>query len=216
LNICNACDIGYKNSKNQCLHVEVTLLRLCEIGVEKKKSEQPVAATSSLTSAPATALKPVQIPALPHISIKEALAATPPAVSVQPTTAQTVQPQKLQEELITQEILMEAWTSFAEKYKAEPRLYDLLTAQTPQLGENATINFTIISTLQQEAFQKIDAALIGYLREQLNNSKIKINPVSPEKQDTHKAYTAEDKFAQMCQKNPALLTFKQRFMLDFD
>jgi DNA polymerase-3 subunit gamma/tau len=37
LNICSSCDINYKISKNQRLHVELALLRLCEIGVEKKK-----------------------------------------------------------------------------------------------------------------------------------------------------------------------------------
>jgi len=36
LNICSSCDINYKISKNQRLHVEWALLRLSEIGVEKK------------------------------------------------------------------------------------------------------------------------------------------------------------------------------------
>ena len=36
LNICSACDINYKISKNQRLHVELALLRLSNIGVEKK------------------------------------------------------------------------------------------------------------------------------------------------------------------------------------
>ena len=36
LNICSSCDINYKISKNQRLHVELALLRLSEIGVEKK------------------------------------------------------------------------------------------------------------------------------------------------------------------------------------
>ena len=36
LNTCSSCDIDYKISKNQRLHVELALLRMC-IGVEKKK-----------------------------------------------------------------------------------------------------------------------------------------------------------------------------------
>jgi len=36
LNICSGCDLNYKISKNQRLHVELALLRLSEIGVEKK------------------------------------------------------------------------------------------------------------------------------------------------------------------------------------
>jgi len=37
LKICSGCDINYKISKNQQLHVEWTLFQLSEIGVEKKK-----------------------------------------------------------------------------------------------------------------------------------------------------------------------------------
>jgi DNA polymerase-3 subunit gamma/tau len=36
LNICSSCDINYKINKNQRLHVELALLRLSNIGVEKK------------------------------------------------------------------------------------------------------------------------------------------------------------------------------------
>ena len=36
LKICSNCDINYKTSKNQRLHVELALLRLSNIGVEKK------------------------------------------------------------------------------------------------------------------------------------------------------------------------------------
>ena len=37
LNICSSCDVNYKISKNQRLHVELALLRLCDTGIEKKK-----------------------------------------------------------------------------------------------------------------------------------------------------------------------------------
>ena len=36
LDICSSCDVNYKISKNQRLHVELALLRLSEIGVKKK------------------------------------------------------------------------------------------------------------------------------------------------------------------------------------
>jgi DNA polymerase-3 subunit gamma/tau len=39
LNICTQCDINYRMSKNQRLHVEVALLKLCNIGTEKKKAK---------------------------------------------------------------------------------------------------------------------------------------------------------------------------------
>ena len=36
LNVCSSCELNYKISKNQRLHVELALLRLCEIGTKKK------------------------------------------------------------------------------------------------------------------------------------------------------------------------------------
>lgn len=37
LDICNQCEINYKSSRNQRLHVELALLRICNAGPEKKK-----------------------------------------------------------------------------------------------------------------------------------------------------------------------------------
>ena len=75
LNICSSCDVGYKISKNQRLHVELALLRLCEIGVEKKNAEQ-VASASQIKPAATSATLPktASRPAIPSISIKQAMA----------------------------------------------------------------------------------------------------------------------------------------------
>lgn len=42
IELCNACDIGYKSSKNQRLHVELTLIRLGNLMGEKKNNEPQV------------------------------------------------------------------------------------------------------------------------------------------------------------------------------
>ena len=39
LSIASEADINYKSSKNQRLHVEILLMKLCSVGVQKKKSE---------------------------------------------------------------------------------------------------------------------------------------------------------------------------------
>ena len=75
LNICSSCDINYKISKNQRLHVELALLRLCEIGVEKKKPEHVVSSVAQNQPQAQTATpKPVARPVIPSISIKNAMA----------------------------------------------------------------------------------------------------------------------------------------------
>jgi DNA polymerase-3 subunit gamma/tau len=42
IDLCNTCDIGYKSSKNQRLHIELTLIRLGNLTDEKKNDEQQV------------------------------------------------------------------------------------------------------------------------------------------------------------------------------
>ena len=118
---------------------------------------------------------------------------------------------------INQETLSEAWNSFADTLKTDDfRLYSTLTAHTPTLENGTKIIFQISNPLQKEPLQKIQQRLLQYLKTALNNENTEIEIVLAEKNETAKAYTAEDKFAQMSRKNPALLTLKQQFALDFE
>jgi hypothetical protein len=81
-------------------------------------------------------------------------------------------------------------------------------------GETKIV-FQISNPLQEEPLQKIKSELLKHLRATLDNENVEIEIALAEKNETIKAYTAEDKFAQMSRKNPARLTFKQQFTLDF-
>ena len=227
LNICSNCDINYKISKNQRLHVEWALFRLSEIGVEKKKTEPVVsAAPNSLqatksTEAPKAAARPV----IPSISIKQAMtrhpepAAAPvaeiPEAKATPVPAEP--PPATGNKPISQENLTAAWNDFAEALKKEDtRLFSMLTAHTPSLEGETKIVFRISNPLQKDPLQKIQPRLLKHLQIALDNGNAEIEIAIAEKNETAKAYTAEDKFLQMSRKNPSLLTFKQQFALDLE
>jgi DNA polymerase-3 subunit gamma/tau len=227
LNICSSCDINYKISKNQRLHVELALLRLCEIGVEKKNSEPVAPAVQN--KPPVTAVKTAPRPVIPSISIKEAMAGYPetkttPVAETKTTLIENVTTASIVtssaqsgNQTITQETLTAAWNSFAKAVKTEDvRLFSMLTAHTPSLTGETNIVFQISNPLQKEPLQQIQPRLLQHLRSALNNENTEIEIVLAEKNETAKAYTVEDKFAQMSRKNPALLTFKQQFVLDFE
>jgi DNA polymerase-3 subunit gamma/tau len=230
LNIYSACDIGYKTSKNQRLHVELTLFQLCETGVEKKKSDPHVtvpakaATTTTAAAAAAATTTPVQTPAVSgpikagqHVvpSVKTAL--TNSSVSggknaEQPAVHQETQGKHV---TVTQEMLEQAWNAFSGKYQTTPRLYSLLTGHKPQL-DGHVVHFTVSSSLQKDDFQKIAPELSRYLSEQFNDDHLTLYPVTTNRQEVRKPYTMEEKFEQMSRKNQALIALKQRFMLDFD
>lgn len=53
--LCNQCDLSYKSSKNQRLHVELALIQICNIDLEKKNLKpEPVAKSVNTANASAT------------------------------------------------------------------------------------------------------------------------------------------------------------------
>jgi len=227
LNICSGCDVNYKISKNQRLHVELALLRLSEIGVEKKNSESvaPAAQNKPPTTTSAATHYTAARQVIPHISIKEAISSRPElkttfvAETATPLDGETIvaPPTKAGNQPVTQEILTAAWNSFANAVKTEDtRIFSILTAHIPKLENETQVVFQISNPLQKEPLQQIQSRLLQHLRTAMDNGNAEIEIVLAEKQETAKAYTAEDKFAQMSYKNPALLTLKQQFILDFE
>jgi hypothetical protein len=143
----------------------------------------------------------------------------PPVQPIQPQTpAQEVETPvtKSGNSPIVQELLAAAWNGFAETLKDEDtRLFSMLTSHTPHLEGETKIVFHISNPLQNEPLQKIQPSLLKHLRTALDNENAEIEIVLTEKNETNKAYTVEDKFAQMSRKNPALMTFKQQMALDY-
>ncbi len=231
LKICGTCDVNYKISKNQRLHVEMALLQLCDIGVEKKNDERVATSTAqpktTVTSTSPGTSKPVQKAPLPSISIKNAMSGqavvAPSSSSTEPIAVEreTSVPEDIAEKTIgisfTQEALVKVWNEFAHALKNEnPRLFSTLTAHSPQLKDETEIIFLVNNALQREPLQHVQAKLLQYLRTSLQNNKVELSIQVAEKKENTKPYTAEDRFTQMSKKNPALLSFKQRFMLDFE
>ena len=118
---------------------------------------------------------------------------------------------------VTTQSMETAWNEFAAKIKPEnTRIFSILTSETPRLEGDTKIVYQLSSVLQKEALQKIETRLLQYLKTALDNANVEIEfVVNENSENTKKAYTNEDKFAQMVLKNPALQTFKQQFMLDF-
>ena len=66
LEICSQCELSFKTSRNQRLHVELALIRLCNISPEKKKilSEQDVLEVPEISQKPNNPTKPAAQPAV--------------------------------------------------------------------------------------------------------------------------------------------------------
>ena len=195
---------------------------------ESKKKSDPLVSPASNKPQPVTSAavpKPAPRPVIPSISIKEAMTGhpepkpieKPEPVQIEARTDEPVPTSAIAgNKPVTPESLAAAWNSFADAIKTEDtRLYSILTAYTPVLEGETKVVFKIMNSLQNEPLQKIQSRLLQHLKTALDHEMTEIEIVLAEKNETAKAYTAEDKFAQMSRKNPSLLTFRQQFMLDF-
>jgi DNA polymerase III subunit gamma/tau len=238
LNICNQCDLQYKSSKNQRLHVELALILLSNIDPEKKKSDlegekeagAAAAATSgsggggmhavSTTNAPP---KPPP-PPIPSFSIKDAMRgmAPKPVPEASKNTGKEVEEAPVtynvtDKKPFTQEQLNTAWDKFSQRYKdTEPRLHSTLLAAPPVFPDDNKVEFSVNNNLQQEEVLKIKPALLNFLRNELSNGSIELEiKISETIQGNKRFYTDREKFDYLAEKNPDLLKLKQQFGLDF-
>lgn len=231
LNICNQCDVQYKISKNQRLHVELALIQLSNIDPEKKNAEPEVA--PARTNAPATPVnkgiiqpngtaKPVSSPVMPATpSLKDALKGTynKPVISEKQVIEESVpaNTETGENKPFTQQQLQDNWIKYAEDLKSrEPRIYSTLVAYQPVLKENGIIEFPVSNPLQEDLIRNIKINLLTYLKKSLNNFSLDIVTTITEIVESNKLYTAEDKFDHMAKKNPELIKLKQQFNLDFE
>ena len=244
LTVCSQCDVQYKTSKNQRLHVELALILLCNIDIEKKNSSlnQATDATQSSGSTIQTTsivIKPTVLPVqqinsvkevkppqsnIPSFSIKDGLKGS----SLKPTLETSIEQKPEVKEAVENYVILSstifttgqlyaAWEKFAASFKnTDPRMFSTLTTQQPLLKENFQVEFALNNPLQEEEVQKIKTNLVTFLQKELLNSNIElVTIVSETPQGNKKFYTDKEKFEHLAQKNPSLLKFKQQFGLDF-
>ncbi len=244
LTVCSQCDVQYKTSKNQRLHVELALILLCNIDIEKKNSSlnQASSATQSSGSTNQTSsvgIKPMVLPVqqgnsvqevkspqsnIPSFSIKDGLKGSSLKTNLETPLEQKPEVKEavenyavLSSTTFTQDQLTVAWEKFATSYKDnDPRMFSTLTTQHPTLKEDFQVEFALNNPLQEEEVQKIKTTLVTFLQKELLNSNIQlVTIVSETPQGNKKFYTDKEKFEHLAQKNPSLLKFKQQFGLDF-
>jgi DNA polymerase III subunit gamma/tau len=118
----------------------------------------------------------------------------------------------------TEEALLAAWTRYAEQMLAagKKNLHSTLMKRRPEL-QGTTVLLRIDNKVQEDelALEKTD--LLGYIRQQLENSGIQLQVVLIQEQKTPDiAYTDADKFKKMAEKNPNLNELRKNLGLDFD
>jgi DNA polymerase-3 subunit gamma/tau len=204
LEICNQCELSYKSSRNQRLHVELALIRLSGITGEKKKpgSEPQVLTLPDISphkerkkipellpvpdlqrAEKTSAVKeagPVYLP-FSGISIKDALqsAAEDPARETETGSRPEVPSASVDQgehNPLSGEFLEKCWNAYASQIREDkPRMAVTLKNVQPCITDSNTIGITLNNRSQLDDFNNtIKSDLEIFLRREMKNAGILI------------------------------------------
>ena len=237
LAIANACETGYKSSGHPRLHVELALLRLSNIGAEKKNDE-PVAPPDETPQKKAPEDKPAAIKNNEpdagggmHINLPPKPVAVPPAppapISIKlpasPETGKEAKKEKnetvLRHKDFSQEQLLAAWEKLIElKKETHPRLAAALYLDIakPALLENHHITCFTANTQQKEWMEtNIKPEIIAFLNTELQNDNITLELLTvPSEQQENLLYTNDQKLHYLRSNYPLVEQLKEALKLD--
>ncbi|GAB3896328.1 DNA polymerase III subunit gamma/tau [Spirosoma agri] len=117
----------------------------------------------------------------------------------------------------SQEELQDVWVTFA---KIRHSQYDSATEQLVLNREltldGTTIHITLDNTLQVGYLTDLKPELLGYLRNELQNSRIQLDHTVTVQEVKKMIYSSQDKFNYMAEKNPALHELRKVLNLEVD
>ena len=229
LDLMNTCDINYRTARNKRLTVELTLVKLCQIGAPVQTvnaAPQPQAAapqkkepvpTPSPAPTPSPTPAPAPTPSIPKMpKIGLAIGKKPEA---QPTTEAPAPETAVKEEQnrpFTADQLRDAWVGLAATHKEEPRLKQLIEDYSPQMIDELTAEIQMPNPWQMTEMRKALPNLMRQLRAAIHNEGLQIQLVQAEYNQEQMAFTAEEKYKLMAEQNPVLSQLKERLDLVID
>jgi DNA polymerase-3 subunit gamma/tau len=116
----------------------------------------------------------------------------------------------------TEKELQKNWSDYQKLLikKGEKSMASILAADLPSLQDNFNVQFMLPNKLMEDQLKLGRPKLIKFLRESLNNFGITIKVVVNETVEKKFAYTPQEKYNKLKEKNPFLKKLKDTFHLD--
>ena len=123
------------------------------------------------------------------------------------------------EQAFTQEDVTKCWADFYTKMEptGKHNFLGIIKSKIGKLKSENTIEVTLDNKVQEEVFKEEYFDLLRFLKTNLLNDKINlITQIKKLDQSEIRAYTAEDKFKKMADKNDSLIKLREHFNLEID
>ncbi len=211
LDILNTCDIQYRVSKNQRLTVELALIKLCRLNIATVPTSTP-APTPAPAPAPATKITAkVEVPSIPSIPSLRM------EKSVQPTPPPKQEPAPVQQNApFTPDQFFDAWTGLKKIFKDEARLLAVLDEYHPKLLDAELCVLELANPWQRDEFRKFGKQVMDHMRAVLHNDKLQLKLEVATYDNSQVAYTADEKYKLLAEKNPILKDLKEQLNLQLE
>ncbi|MCL2097881.1 MAG: DNA polymerase III subunit gamma/tau [Bacteroidales bacterium] len=231
LQLTNACEMNYKSSGNPRLLIELTLVRLSNIGAEKKnddseveEEEAPAKIVETTEENASGAIVSAKVSKMVNESVQPAIPAVPKSFSLKEAMAkQSVIEEKIVEQPqesrpFTQEQLVAIWNELVLHVANKPRLANALRNAAPLLKDTAVISFSVMNKNQQEWMQKNMAEeILNFLSKALHNDSLQLEVTVEEElqpDSETQLYMPTEKLRFLVEKYPQVQELKKKLQLD--
>ena len=245
LKLNNDCDLNYRISNNKRLLVEITLIRICQLTDEKKKSitedVQP-SLKSIADAAPATqtatktnqAVKSIEVQA-PAIQSQQQTATPKPqlkhsrpvSISISPLlnkqAANTSLDKKQntadipeQNEAYTAAAFGKAWKSYTKEIPEIVSVVSYINNNQPTKVDEHTYELSFTNIFQEADFKKELGNICHYIRKELKNTAVNFITKVVEVAEKDRRNDPEEIYRKMTEQNPALSILKKNLNLEID
>ena len=247
IDMANECDLNYKNSKNQRLLVELTLMQIASLTFDgEKKNNKPfiVAAIhfKSKTKKIKTLKKKIEDQAIensdsitldntPQISKKESIKPILKNIERRPSSLSLASIDREKEisvidvdfeeiegmptDSFAEDEAVRLWNNYTEKLVSQGKksVASIMNASIPTVKGDC-IHLALPNSLMKNQLQRARIPLVKFLRENLNNYKIDIIIDVKEEITKKYAYTPQEKYQKLKEKNIKIELLKKTFDLD--
>jgi len=120
------------------------------------------------------------------------------------------------EDVFTEEDMQKHWHAFIEKIEKEGQkiIASNLNADLPKLLDGYIIAITLPNDTMKKEVERAQSEVLDYLKQKLNNYSIRLEVGVSETMDTKYAFTPEEKYEKIREKNPVVDLLRASFDLD--
>lgn len=231
----NKCDIGYKSSQHQRLHVELALIEIAQPkeNTEKSSIAMPPQEAKTFTKPSFSAPFKNSIPSSSDNLITQAVASSEPFETLTLPTLESLKAtlstkkdadnndlkKKVnKKDSIQKPILLEEVEAFFADYTQEVRNNGEIAAyhlmKQPITIQGSVITISLVNAVQKDTLQSLKESLLHALRKKLNHPELIIESVIVEPQASQKPYTDQEKLSYLIKKNAAIGLLQESLMLE--